>query len=433
MPRILATIIFSAALFLTFVGSAMAGQYKVIYTFQSTSDAYTPQTQMIADAAGNLYGTTQFGGAHGLGTVFELSPSGDGTWTESILYSFAEGTDGGQPWTGVVMDKKGNLYGTTSAGGNASCGPIHGFCGTVYELSPNGNGTWTETVLVDFTYDNGLTPYGSLILDNAGNLYGTTEAGGADGWGTVFELSPDGDGTWTQTILHSFGIDNNGAKPSSNLLFDAQGNLWGTTSLGGLLHDCLENYGCGTIFEMSPESGGSWSEKPVLAFNSKNGSPPNGLILDASGDLFGVTPYGGLGTCDGFIVDGCGEIFELVSSSSGFQPRIIRQFTNDPVAVPNGIAMDSQGNIYGTSFEGGAKTCGINQPCGTIYKAALQGDGSYQFSVLYEFPGEGAQGFWPYAPLTIDGAGNIYGSTGNGGNLSCGIAGGCGVVFQVIP
>ncbi len=417
---------------LVFTTAAAASQYKVIYTFQSTSDANIPETQMIADAAGNLYGVTQFGGTHGLGTVFELSPNSNGSWTESILYSFAESTDGGQPWAGVVMDKNGNLYGTTSAGGDASCAPIHGFCGTAYELSPNGDGTWTETVLVDFTGDNGLTPYGSLILDDAGNLYGTTEAGGPNGWGTVFELSPNGDGTWTQTILHGFGIDNNGAKPFSNLLFDAQGNLWGTTAYGGLRDDCLENFGCGTVFEMTPQVGGGWGEHAVFDFNGKNGNPPAGLILDASGNLFGVAPYGGLGTCSGFIVNGCGDIFELVSSS-GFKPRIVHYFENEPIAVPNGIVMDSQGNIYGTSFEGGVKTCGINQPCGTIFEAVRQADGSYQPHLLYAFPGETTNGFWPYAPLTIDKAGNIYGSTGNGGNLNCGISGGCGVVYQIIP
>jgi uncharacterized repeat protein (TIGR03803 family) len=432
MPLKLRALLSASVLILALATAAAASQYKVIYTFQSLSDAYMPETQMIADTAGNLYGVTQFGGAHGLGTVFELSPNSNGTWTESILYSFAESTDGGQPWAGVVMDKNGNLYGTTSAGGEASCEPIHGFCGTAYELSPNGDGTWSETVLVDFTGENGLTPYGSLVFDNAGNLYGTTESGGANGWGTVFELSPNGDGTWTQTILHSFGKGINGAKPYSNLIFDSEGNLWGTTADGGLLNDCLDGYGCGTVFEMRPQSGGGWSEKAVLAFNGKNGSPPAGLSFDASGNLFGVASYGGRGTCEGFIVNGCGEIFELVSSS-GFNPRIVHQFESEPVAVPNGIVIDSQGNIYGTSFEGGDKTCGINQPCGNIYQATPNGAGGYTPSVLYQFPGESANGFWPYAPLTIDSAGNIYGSTGNGGNLNCGISGGCGVVYQIIP
>ncbi|HVI06684.1 MAG TPA: choice-of-anchor tandem repeat GloVer-containing protein [Candidatus Binatia bacterium] len=424
----------SSLLTLTLAASAAATQYKVIYTFQNLSDAYQPQTQMIADGAGNLYGVTQFGGAHGLGTVFELSPGSNGTWTEKILYSFAEGTDGGQPWAGVVMDKNGNLYGTTSAGGDASCTPIHGYCGVAYELSPNSNGTWTETVLVDFTGDNGLTPYGNLILDGAGNLYGTTQGGGPNGWGIVFELSPNGDGTWSENILHGFGKDGNGAKPYSNLVFDAQGNLWGTTTDGGLLADCLYQYGCGTVFEMTPQAGGGWSEKAVLAFDGGNGATPAGLIFDASGDVFGTTYYGGPGSCSGLVVGGCGEIFELVAGNGSYKPRIIQQFQKEPVAQPQGIIFDSQGNMYGTSFYGGVNTCaGANQPCGTIYKGAPNGRGGFTFSVLYDFPGESTNGFWPYAPLTIDGAGNIYGSTGNGGNLSCGISGGCGVVYQIIP
>jgi uncharacterized repeat protein (TIGR03803 family) len=424
-----------SALMLIFAACAAASQYKVIYTFQNTSDAYTPQSQMIADASGNLYGVTQFGGAHGLGTVFELSPNANGTWSESILYSFAESTDGGQPWAGLVMDKNGNLYGTTSAGGNASCTPIHGFCGTTFELSPNSNGTWTETVLVDFTGDNGLTPDGALTLDSAGNLYGTTEGGGSGGWGTVFELSPNGDGTWTQNILHNFGLDGNGSKPFSNLIFDSKGNLWGTTADGGLLADCLEGYGCGAIFEMTPQSGGGWTEQTILAFDGKNGTPPAGLTFDASGNLFGMTPFGGIGDCSGLIINGCGGLFELTLASDGsFSPKIIRQFRSQPIAEPNNIVVDAAGNIYGTSFAGGVNTCGgANLACGTIYKATPNASGGYGFSELYEFPGESDNGFWPYAALTIDNAGNIYGSTGNGGNLSCGISGGCGVVFQIIP
>ena len=412
---------------------AWASQFKVIYTFQGGKDASAVQSQMISDAAGNLYGTSQFGGANGLGTVFKLSNSG-GTWTETILYSFAGGTDGEEPVARLAMDAAGNLYGTTEAGGDPTCATLHGYCGTVFELSPGSNGTWTEKILVIFTDTNGLGPVGGLTLDAAGNLYGTTLGGGSGGWGIVFELTPNGDGTWTENIIHNFGLDNNGTKPNSDLVFDSAGNLYGTTADGGLLNDCLAGYGCGTVFELSPQSGGVWTETRLVAFDGKNGSPPWGVSFDPLGNLIGITPDGGAGTCSGFIVSGCGVMFELsAQAGGGFKPKIIRKFVNEPVATPNRIVIDASGNIYGTSNAGGLNTCGVNQPCGTIYKAAPNGSGGYTFSLLYEFPGETANGFWPYAALNIDSAGNIYGSTGNGGNLVCGISGGCGVVFQIIP
>ena len=223
---------------------AWASQYKVIYTFQGGSDASNPESQLISDASGNLYGTTQFGGAHGLGTVFKLSNSG-GTWTETVLYSFAGGTDGEEPVARLAMDAAGNLYGTTEAGGDPTCATLHGYCGTVFELSPGSNGTWTENILVIFNDTNGLGPVGGLTLDAAGNLYGTTLGGGSGGWGIVFELTPNGDGTWTENIIHNFGLDNNGSKPNSDLVFDSAGNLYGTTADGGLMNDCLAGYEIG--------------------------------------------------------------------------------------------------------------------------------------------------------------------------------------------
>ncbi|MFY9743666.1 MAG: choice-of-anchor tandem repeat GloVer-containing protein [Candidatus Sulfotelmatobacter sp.] len=432
MFRTFSTVVISAALVLIAASSASASQYKVIYTFQSTSGAYDLQTQMIADAAGNLYGVSQFGGANGLGAVFELSPNSKGIWTENILHSFSGG-DGDEPLAALIMDKNGNLYGTTLAGGASSCESPDNICGTVYQLSPNGDGTWTETVLVDFIGDNGLSPDGSLVFDGAGNLYGTTTLGGANGWGTVFELSPNGDGTWTENVLHSFGLDANGSEPDSNLLLDTQGNLWGTTAVGGILQDCPRSDGCGTIFEMTPQLGGGWLEKVVLTFNGKNGIGPMGLTFDPSGNVFGYTTNGGVGTCSEYRGNGCGEIFELVAST-GYTPRMIVQFANEPVAVPVGIVFDFLGNLYGTSLGGGHPTCGSPQLfCGTIFKGTPNLSSGYTFNVLYDFPGQTSNGFKPGAPLTIDSAGNIYGSTAFGGNPNCGINGGCGVVFQITP
>jgi uncharacterized repeat protein (TIGR03803 family) len=424
IPRLL-----PIALILFFAAYASATQYKVIYTFQNTTDAYIPEAQLISDSAGNLYGVSRFGGVNDRGTVFELSPNGD-TWTERILYSFTGGTDGATPVSRLVLDAQGNLYGTNESDGDATCTSMYGYCGTVFELSPGPNGTWTETTLVEFTGSNGREPMGGLTFDGAGNLYGTTVFGGANGWGQVFELSPNGNGTWTQTTVHSFNNDQNGYEPASDLVFDSQGNLYGTTQYGGLLADCQAPLGCGAVFKLSPQAGGTWTETTLAAFNGKDGQLPTQVIFDPSGDLIGVTRFGGVGPCEGFIVPGCGGLFELTASGGA---KIIREFQAEPVATPNNVVIDTAGNIYGTSFGGGDNTCGINQPCGTIYEASPKPGGGYTFNLLYKFPGETANGFWPYAALTIDSQGNIYGTTGNGGNLNCGIAGGCGVVFQIIP
>jgi uncharacterized repeat protein (TIGR03803 family) len=181
----------------------------VLHTFCTTMncpDGSFPTGALVFDSAGNLYGTTGFGGANGLGTVFELSPGGDGTWTETVLHSFQGGTmDGSIPIAPLVFDVAGNVYGTTTQGGSSSA---CGFgCGTVFELTPGSNGTWTEKILYSFCADGScstLVQPSSLTLDAAGNLYGTTNQGGANAYGTVFQLSPHADGTWKYKVLHNF-------------------------------------------------------------------------------------------------------------------------------------------------------------------------------------------------------------------------------------
>jgi len=403
-------------------------QYKVIYTFLGGTDGETPEAAMIADSAGNLYGITEFGGSQKWGTVFKLAPGAGGVWTETVLYNFSNGTDGGQPQAGLVMDGAGNLYGTTTVGGDPTCGPLHGYCGVVFKLSPNSDGTWSESVLLNFTGSNGLEPFGSLVFDGAGNLYGTTYFGGASGHGTVFELSPNSDGTWTQTILHSFNRGEAG--PNSDLVFDSAGNLYGTTNSGGFKSSCA-GFGCGTVFELTPQSGGTWSSQILHGFSGKYGGNPVGVVFDASGNLFGAAPAGGLGTCYGLILPGCGTVYELTPESGGlFQSKQVRAFNGKPVGDPNPVIVDSAGNIYGTGRTGGDQSCGFG--CGTIYKIAPASGGGWTLTVLYEFS-NGTNGFYPYAGLTMDNAGNLYGTAGSGGDLQCESFGGCGVVFQITP
>src|SRR5882672_6278859 len=245
---------------------AVAQQESVLYNFSAyLTDAYFPYSGLIFDAAGNLYGTTTNSGAscapsYNCGAVFELLPQSGGGWTEIILHSFNNnGTDGYAPFQGLVLDAAGNLYGTTYRGG------AHGV-GTVFELTPATGGGWTEKVLYSFSCKNGgaCNPVASLILDGVGNLYGTTQGGGAYYAGSVFELMPQAGGGWAEKILHSFNNNGkDGVGPQGNLLFDASGNLYGTTLGGGA-------YNYGTVLEMRRTPGG-WAETVLHSFQS-NGS-----------------------------------------------------------------------------------------------------------------------------------------------------------------
>jgi uncharacterized repeat protein (TIGR03803 family) len=299
----------------------------VLYSFCSApncADGSIPEFSfVIFDSAGNLYGTTAGGGAHGFGVVFELSPVG-GIWTETVLHSFAGNPDGWGPQGSLIRDAAGNLYGTTHYGGSGfgtvfelspsvggwteqviydvdssfpgglaidSAGNIFGIGhSTAFELSPNGSGGWTPTVIHTFTGGplDGNLPEGALVLDKAGDLYGTTTAGGANGFGTVYKLSP-GDTGWTENILYSFkDTGQDGFRPTGGIVFDAGGNIYGTTSRGGAT-------GAGTVFELAaPVDGGSYSERILWSFNVTGGaSPCCGLVLDSAGNYYGTTYSGG--------------------------------------------------------------------------------------------------------------------------------------------
>jgi uncharacterized repeat protein (TIGR03803 family) len=254
---------------------------------------------MVFDAAGNLYGTAGSEGPYNAGVVFELSPDGDGTWTASVLHSFAGGpADGRAPFANVILDSAGNLYGTTRNGG------AHTY-GTVFELSPVGDGTWTQLLLHSFQKNNGdgYNPWGGVIFDKARNLYGTTIAGGAYGGGTVFKLSPASGGGWSERILHSFGNGTDGNEPAVGLVADASGNLYGVTSRGGAYS--TSTMPGGTVFKLSPVGNGSWTEAILHSFGKgTDGSVPSGaLILDGGSNLYGTTSGGGL--------YGGGMVFEI--------------------------------------------------------------------------------------------------------------------------
>jgi uncharacterized repeat protein (TIGR03803 family) len=268
---------------------------KILYNFCSLAneaDGQYPDSPLIFDASGNLYGETLYGGATELaGAVFELSPKDDGGWAEKVLYGFSgTGVAGGY---GLTRDNAGNLYGVGS-GGISNGGPCNFGCGLVFELSPRSGGSWSYQDLYDFySYaDDGYDSYSQLIIDSAGNLYGTTFYGGLYTGGTAFELSPGSGGVWTEKILHSFAYnDVDGFLPGAGLVADGAGNLFGTTQVGG----AYGGYGDGTAFELSPEMDGSWNESILHNFgNGTDGVSPVGrLILDTHGNLYGATGSGG--------------------------------------------------------------------------------------------------------------------------------------------
>jgi len=350
-----------------------------LYNFQGGTDGEYPYGGVVFDQAGNLYGATIDGGANSNGTVFELSPNGGGSWAETILYSFgATSSDGEGPVGALTFDQSGNLYGATLTGGNPTC-DHDGFqsCGTVFELSPNGSGGWSETTLFAFpTGDSGgYGPNGGLIFDHSGNLYGTTPDGGANscegsgGCGTAFEVSPNGSGPWTETLLYSFGASSDdGIFPLGGVIFDQSGNLYGTTEETGSAY----TYGAGTVFQLSPNGSGGWTETILHNFQLTNdGNGPSGvLIFDQSGNLYGTTYAGGNAVCP----NSCGTAFELSpNGSGGWDETILYEFQggSDGGGPAAGVIFDQSGHLYGTTqLGGGSASC--TGGCGTVFEISRE-------------------------------------------------------------
>ncbi len=337
-------------------------QQTVLHTFTGGFlDGFGPSGGLAIDANGNLYGTTESGGSGDLGVVFELSPVGNGQWTEKILYNFTGQSDGGEPLCQLIMDGSGNIYGTAAIGGNKPN------LGTVFELSPS-DGTWIFTVLYDFTgtaNDDGANPHAGLSFDASGNIYGTTLNGGRVNRGTVFELQNNG-GLWTESVLTDFGNNASVAKPISMLAFDMSGNLYGTLSNDTAL--CSTNKYCGAVFEMSPTQGGGWTQPTYIHQFNQNQAPKDGaipfagVVLDSAGRLYGTTQSGG--------TFGKGMVFQLTADSRGFWNEASYSFCTTTGACPTGsspdgpVILDSLGNVYGTTTVGGSVRGGL----GTVFQ-----------------------------------------------------------------
>ncbi|MGC1372160.1 MAG: choice-of-anchor tandem repeat GloVer-containing protein [Candidatus Sulfotelmatobacter sp.] len=347
----------------------------LIHTFigDSENDGALPLSGLTLDGSGNLYGATPYGGScpistAGCGVVYEISPAAGGGWqAPKILYSFQGNADGISPQSPLIFDKAGNLYGTTYGGGT-------GYGGTVFELSPTLSGPWNKTTLYNFKYDtsDGNSPEGGVIFDAAGNLYGTTEVGGADtsgncssqGCGTVYELSPNGSGEWSETILLSFN-STDGNNPLGNFAMDSAGNLYGATLTGGPGNDVCGIYGCGVVYEMAKSESGGWSEKLLRDLPETVGGFYSGPALDPAGNLYATLYSGGPGKY--------GVAFRLAKSSTTPWPlAVLYSFNGEAVGgYPAAGPLFSKGSLFGTTSVGGNTSQCVQSfvsGCGVVYE-----------------------------------------------------------------
>jgi len=377
----------AAAILCTATSGEAAVKETTLYSFTGGNDGSFPHAGVIADAKGNFYGVTSSGGANHAGVIFELSPpaKGDTTWTQTTLYSFTGGNDGANPQAGLMMDARGNLYGTTYSGGATGNG-------VVFELARHkSKGTWTYHTLWGFTGGNdGGVPAGSLTMDSAGNLYGTTTQGGTGVVGTVFELSPNGK-KWSESVLYNFTGNNDGGEPMGNVLLGKDGNLYGTTAGYGQF-----NYG--VVYKLTAQGGGNWGFSVLHAFagGSDGEVPRDGLIQDANGTLYGATA--------GF-AESYGNVFEMSTDGSNY--NVIYSIIGGQGFTGNGpwqtVSLGADGTIYGTTYADGASSFG------EVFQLTPEGN-SWTPKVLYTFPG-GAGGQYSYSKVWLDKLGRLYGTT----------------------
>jgi uncharacterized repeat protein (TIGR03803 family) len=394
---------------------AHAQNEQTLYAFPGGSNGANPGSgNLVSDHAGNLYGTTSEGGLFGFGTVFELAPS-NGTWVETVIHNFTGGSDGATPDAGLTRSETGALYGTTVYGG-------YGY-GTVYEMTLSGS-TWILHVLYTFDGIDGYYPIAAPVLDSENNLYGTTESAGPQDCGNVYELKHDGTG-WSQSVLYTFE-GNPICGPESPVVLDAEGNLYATSSSGG-----AQNYG--NVFELKRLPGGQYAEITLHTFaGGSDGRNPGsgGLVFDKDGNLYGTTLYGGGAGCNG---SGCGTVFELKRSNGFVAETIVYSFMGETDGeYPNaGLTSDGAGIFYGTTISGGVDNCS-GYGCGTVFRLEPS-DTGWKESVLYSFTG-GADGESSGSGVITDSSGNLFGTTNGGGNENgpCSPYG-CGVVYEITP
>jgi uncharacterized repeat protein (TIGR03803 family) len=389
-------------------GILAADTETVLHNFTGLGDGRQPNSRLVSDSSGALYGTTQGTGQYGNGTIFKLTPPGRGKnyWTETTLYAFSGATDGGGPAGALTFGRSGSLYGTTAYGGEFGYG-------TVFQLSPrkNGNDSWIETVLYNFTgASDGGQPGGGVIFDKKGSLYGTTQTGGNSSRnGTVFKLTPPKsvNTPWAERVLYAFDGVSNTVNPLSGLIFDNTGALYGTTVGGGQSH-------CGSVFQLVPPTKGqsAWTETDSYSFTcgADGENPYSTLVFDDAGALYGTTDNGG--NFD------YGVVFRLAPSDGRNNQRtetVLYSFTGDgdgayPIAGP--LVFDKAGGLYGT-------TSGAPVNYGSVFKLLKKPDGWTEIT-LYQFTG-GMDGGNPVSGLLLRDS-KLWGTTALGGAFGNGTA-----------
>lgn len=385
--------------------AAQAQTFSVLHEFD-WNDGADPSAGLTIAGAGTFYGTAGLGGTHGGGVAFKLAQRGLG-WILTPLYDFSPNANY-LPAAGLTIGPGGVLYGTNTNNGDS---------GTVYELQPPSSACksalcyWSETVLYNFNGDGFPPSRGNVIFDQAGNIYGTTTGGYNGSPGTAYETSRS-NGQWTTTMLHTFtGGVNDGWAPQSSLILDSAGNLYGTTAMGGADESCNIDgvAGCGTIFELIP-SGGTWTEKIIYNFsNNGSGTNPYGsLISDGAGGFYGTTFAGGAG--------GSATVFQLTPSGGGWNYSVLSSLPN--CQTYTGVTMDGAGNLFGVCSERSM-----------VFELSKSG-GNWVFTDLHDF--HATDGADPIGPVALDAEGNLYGTTYEGGNFSGSCQGqGCGVIWEI--
>ncbi len=396
------TLIGQMALFICIVASsALAQQYTVLYNFTGNADGDTPAGTLIRDTQGNLYGTTQYGGnGNGLaghGTVFEYTASGE----LNTLYAFTGNSDGSNPFSGLVRDSQGNLYGTAPYGGAFTLDCPQG-CGVIYEVTSEGETLVRHSFAGNNYGTDGLFPMGGLFLDSQGNLYGTTLYGGGGNAGTVFKLIDD----FSFVTLYAFEGGRDGVYPYAGVTMDNLSNIYGTTYFGGEVGPSVNHRDNGTAFEITQAG----VKQTLHRFSSglDGANPSASLTWSPQGGLFGTTQGGGKLGWNG----GCGTVFQMTPDGA---QRILHEFTGTPDGCGPwaGVSLDAKGNMFGTTYFGG------QYGQGAVFMITPSGEET----ILHSFGGPDGAG--PYGGLVLDGSGNIYGAAAFGG------ASGAGTIFKI--